>query len=141
MASHNYNKRNRTSGENDIEEEETIETLGKKIKKISSDFRQLAQSTGFNLQLLLSIKEDVVEQHNIGQSVVSKKVPLDACFSKKLGYLHITRAHVYTRVIIFEPYPSETMLYETFFEMRGSQEKEKVKKWWNDNRKQIMKYK
>ena len=122
----------------DEEIEESLDSLGKRVCALNSNFQQLAQSNVMTLKLLLSLKEDIAAGN--GSLNVGRKTPLDACFSKNKGLLGVTRAHVYTRVIIFEPYPSEVDLCSMFYDMRGTQDKKAVKQWWNDNRKRIMKY-
>jgi hypothetical protein len=121
----------------DEEIEESLDSLGKRVCALNSNFQQLAQSNLMTLKLLLSLKEDLAAGN--GSLSVGRKTPLDACFSKNKGPLGVTRAHVYTRQIIFEPYPSEVDLCNMFYDMRGTQDKRAVKQWWNDNRKRIMK--
>lgn len=138
-ASSSQSKRARNlfeEGEQEIEE--SLDSLGKRVCALNSNFQQLAQSNVMTLKLLLSLKEDIAAGN--GSLSVGRKTPLDACFSKNKGLLGVTRAHVYTRVIIFEPYPSEVDLCNMFYDMRGTQDKKAVKQWWNDNRKRIMKY-
>jgi hypothetical protein len=51
----------------------------------------------------------------------------------------IYRAHVFVRLLIFEPYATEIEMYEMFLAMRDHLDRGLVKQWWNDNRRKIMK--
>ncbi len=52
----------------------------------------------------------------------------------------IYRAHVYVRLLIFEPYATEVEMYEMFVKMRDHVDRMLLKQWWNDNRRRIMKF-
>jgi hypothetical protein len=110
----------------------------KKVKALSTHIQQLGQSNVMIMKLLVSLTEDVsVLPKSVDKSKI--KIPLDACFVKASMPNAILRVHVYTRLFVHEPFPTEIEMYTMFRDMRDEQEKKLVKQWWNHNRKHITK--
>jgi hypothetical protein len=118
----------------------TLKTVVKKLKTCNVQIQQLAHANLMQMNLLLSLKEDMaILKQAGGHAEQRKKVHLNSLFCKTADANGIIRAHIYTRIFIKEPYPSELEMYSMFRDMRNTYSKKEVKQWWNDNRKRIMK--